>query len=45
MPDEGRVHDGHPLIGGYAGQCRGGVLGAGGRADLEAEGAELVRER
>ncbi|MEC4570592.1 hypothetical protein ACIRSJ_23730 [Streptomyces virginiae] len=45
MPDEGGVHDGHPLIGGYAGQCGGGVLGTGGRADLEAEGAELVRER
>ncbi|MER6317620.1 hypothetical protein ABT237_28230 [Streptomyces sp. NPDC001581] len=45
VPDEGTVHDGHPLVGGYGGQCGGGVLGTGGGADLEAEGAQLVRER
>ncbi|MEU6311394.1 hypothetical protein [Streptomyces sp. NPDC047014] len=45
MPDEGAVHDGDPLVGGYAGQCGGGVPGAGGGADLEAEGAQLVSER
>ncbi|MFA7763781.1 hypothetical protein ACGFNX_32825 [Streptomyces sp. NPDC048723] len=45
VPDEGTVHDGHALVGGYARQCGGGVLGTGGRADVEAEGAQLVRER
>ncbi|MFB6545454.1 hypothetical protein ACFCW4_25545 [Streptomyces virginiae] len=45
VPDEGTVHDGHPLVGGYARQRGGGVLGTGGRADVEAEGAQLVRER
>ncbi|MFJ4859670.1 MULTISPECIES: hypothetical protein [unclassified Streptomyces] len=45
VPDEGAVHDGHALVGGYAGQRGGGVLGTGGRADLEAEGAQLVSER
>ncbi|WP_327265381.1 hypothetical protein OG444_31415 [Streptomyces sp. NBC_01232] len=45
VPHEGAVHDGHPLVGGYAGQCGCGVLRAGGRADVEAEGAQLVRER
>ncbi|MFD6972359.1 hypothetical protein [Streptomyces sp. NPDC059979] len=45
MPDERAVHDGHPLVGGYAGQYGGGVLGTGGRADVEAEAAQLVRER
>ncbi|MEW2135022.1 hypothetical protein AB0892_00180 [Streptomyces sp. NPDC005409] len=45
MSDEAAVHDGHPLVGGYAGQCGGGVLAAGGGADVEAEGAQLVRER
>ncbi|MFB7264904.1 hypothetical protein ACFCXH_22535 [Streptomyces nojiriensis] len=45
MPDEGAVHDGHPLVAGDARQCGGGVLGTGGRADVEAEGAQLVRER
>ncbi|MFD7910831.1 MULTISPECIES: hypothetical protein [unclassified Streptomyces] len=45
MPDEGAVHDGHPLVGGDARQRGGGVVGTGGRADVEAEGAQLVRER
>ncbi|MGW6983551.1 hypothetical protein ACWGE1_29620 [Streptomyces sp. NPDC054932] len=45
MADEGAVHDGHPLVGRYAGQSGGGVPGTGGRADVEAEGAQLVRER
>ncbi|WP_328928731.1 hypothetical protein OG429_32025 [Streptomyces sp. NBC_00190] len=45
MPDEGAVHDGHPLVGGYGGQRGGGVLGTGGGPDVEAEGAQLVSER
>ncbi|WP_328787788.1 hypothetical protein [Streptomyces sp. NBC_00273] len=45
MPDEGAVHDGHPLVGGDARQRSGDLVGTGGRADVEAEGAQLVRER
>ncbi|MEU3777574.1 hypothetical protein AB0F11_31140 [Streptomyces sp. NPDC032472] len=45
MADEGAVHDGHPLVGGYGGQRGGGLVGAGGGADVEAEGAQLVGER
>ncbi|MEU6210349.1 hypothetical protein ABZ891_10620 [Streptomyces sp. NPDC047023] len=45
VPDEGAVDDGHPLVGGYAGQCGCGFRGPGGRSDVEAEGAQLVRER
>uniref|UniRef100_A0AAU2JX87 Uncharacterized protein n=1 Tax=Streptomyces sp. NBC_00049 TaxID=2903617 RepID=A0AAU2JX87_9ACTN len=45
MPDEGAVHDGHPLVGGYAGQCGSGVVRPAGGADVEAEGTQLVRER
>ncbi|MEV6952604.1 hypothetical protein [Streptomyces sp. NPDC051183] len=45
MPDELAVHEGHPLIGGYGGQRGGGVIGGGGAADVESEGAQLVGER
>ncbi|MFD9410076.1 hypothetical protein ACFWBN_24090 [Streptomyces sp. NPDC059989] len=45
MSDEGAVHDGHPLVGGYGAQSGGDVLGTRCGADLEAEGAQLVRER
>ncbi|MEV7525701.1 hypothetical protein [Streptomyces sp. NPDC091371] len=45
VSDEGTVDDGDALVGGYAGECGGGVLGTGGGADVEAEGAQLVSER
>ncbi|WP_411104514.1 hypothetical protein [Streptomyces sp. cmx-4-9] len=45
MADEGAVHDGHPLVGGDAGQHGGGLFGTGCGADVEAEGAQLVGER
>ncbi|MEU9378152.1 hypothetical protein AB0D94_30940 [Streptomyces sp. NPDC048255] len=45
MADEGAVDDGHPLVGGDAGQRRGGLFRTGGGADVEAEAAQLVRER
>ncbi|MEV6728202.1 hypothetical protein [Streptomyces sp. NPDC051364] len=45
VPDEGAVDDGNTLVGGYAGQRRGGVFRPGGRADVEAKGAQLVGER
>ncbi|WP_241845823.1 hypothetical protein [Streptomyces sp. MJM1172] len=56
MPDELAVDDGDPLVGGYAGQCGGdligvrgvrGVLGVplpGDGADVEAERAQPVRQ-
>nr|WP_234435677.1 hypothetical protein [Streptomyces sp. NRRL F-2747] len=45
MSDEGAVDDGDALVGRYAGQHRGGLFRAGGRADVEAEGAQPVGER
>lgn len=45
VPDEGAVDDGNTLVGGYAYQHRSGVFRPGGRADVEAEGAQLVGER
>ncbi|WP_251051662.1 MULTISPECIES: hypothetical protein [unclassified Streptomyces] len=45
MSDEGAVHDGDPLVGGYAGQCGGDVFRPDGGADVEAERAQPVRER
>ncbi|MFD6185986.1 hypothetical protein [Streptomyces goshikiensis] len=50
MPDEPAVDDGDPLVGGYAGQRGGdliGVLGVplpGDGADVEAERAQPVRQ-
>ncbi|WP_329377163.1 hypothetical protein OG625_06390 [Streptomyces sp. NBC_01351] len=45
MADEGAVHDGHALVGRYAGERGDRVLGTDGGADVEAEGAQLVSER
>ncbi|MFI5638636.1 hypothetical protein ACIA8H_14590 [Streptomyces goshikiensis] len=50
VPDELAVDDGDPLVGGYAGQCGGDLIGVrgvalpGDGADVEAERTQPVRQ-